>query len=103
LDQDLKPDRAFFYNGINFFAGTCMLSLPQDTYQIFAYCDEARCYALGAQANVGGAFAENQLNLFDSPFNFGSEHKGHSAQFNSDNMRCASFWDSVLVSFGLTR
>jgi len=54
LDQDLKPDRAFFYNGINFFAGTDMLSLPQDTYQIFAYCDEARCYALGAQANVSG-------------------------------------------------
>jgi hypothetical protein len=102
LDQDLKPDRAFFYDGINFFAGTDMLSLPQDTYQIFAYCDEARCYALGAQSNVGGAFLPDQeidLNVF--PYNFGSEHNGHSAQFNSDNMERYLFWEQLLISMNL--
>jgi hypothetical protein len=98
LDQDLKPDRKYLYDGINFFSESHMLGLPQDTYQIFAYCDEARCYALGAQANVGGAFAGNQLNLFASHFSFGSEHKGHSAQFNSDNMHRWLFWQQFLLS-----
>jgi hypothetical protein len=78
-----------------------MLNLPQDTYQIFAYCDEARCYALGAQANVGGVFDGNQVNLFSAPYNFGSEHKGHSGEFNSDNMSRAPFWKEVLISFEL--
>ncbi len=103
LDQDLKPDQTYSYDETKFFAGTYILGLPQDTYQIFAYCDEARCYALGAQVNVGGVFAGNQLDLFASPFSFGSEHKGHSAQFNSDNMQRALFWDLVLGSFGFTR
>lgn len=57
---------------------------PPNTYEIFAYCDEARCYALGAQANVGGVFSSGgQLNL-DAAYGFGNLHKGHSAQFNSD-------------------
>ena len=105
LDQDLKPDRAFFYNGINFFAGTCMLSLPQDTYQIFAYCDEARCYALGAQANVAGAFKVGaiyqQIDLSQQPYNFNNLHKDHSGEFNSDNMNRSQFWDEVLSQMKL--
>ncbi len=102
LDQDLKPDLAYSYKGTTFFAGSYMLNLPQDTYQIFSYCDEARCYALGAQANVGGAFLPDQeIDLNASPYNFGSEHNGHSAQFNSDNMDRYLFWEQLLVSMNL--
>ena len=101
LDQDLKPNLGFSWNGTSFLVGSTVLDLPQDTYQIFANCDEARCYALGAQANVGGVFDGNQINLSSAPYNFGSDHKDHSGEFNSDNMNRASFWNEVLVKFKL--
>jgi hypothetical protein len=82
-----------------------MLSLPQDTYQIFAYCDEARCYALGAQANVAGAFKVGaiyqQIDLSQQPYNFNNLHKDHSGEFNSDNMNRSQFWDEVLSQMKL--
>jgi hypothetical protein len=102
LDQDLKPDREYSYDGTDFSTESRILGLPQDTYEIFAYCDEARCYALGAQANVGGVFLPDQaIDLNASPYNFGSEHNGHSAQFNSDNMERYLFWEQLLVSMNL--
>ena len=101
LDQDLKPDLSYSCDGANFFAGSYLLTLPFNTYQIFAYCDEARCYALGAQANVGGVFDGNQTDLSSAPYNFGSEHKDHSGEFNSDNMNRVSFWNEVLVKLKL--
>jgi hypothetical protein len=100
-DQNLKPDMGFSYNtSSNKFYGAGMeLHFPQNPYLIFAYCDEARCYALGAQADVGGAFLSsggfNQLDL-GATYSFGNLHKGHSAEFNSDNMNRWPFWDTSL-------
>jgi len=106
LDQDLKPDTGYGYvqNEDYFFKGfyNTELNFPADTYEIFAYCDEARCYAIGAQANVGGAFLPDQeIDLNASPYNFGSEHNGHSAQFNSDNVDRYLFWEQLLVSMNI--
>lgn len=102
LDQDLKPDRDYLYDGTDFSIEYHILGLPQNTYQIFAYCDEARCYALGAQANVGGAFTTaKQTDLSQPPYNFGGQHKDHSGEFNSDNMNRALFWNQVLAQMRL--
>jgi hypothetical protein len=108
LDQDLKPagtigygytpDNGKFYKE---YYGT-ELVFPTDTYEIFSFCDEARCYALGAQPNVGGPFqTANQVDLSAAPFNFGAAHKGHSAQFRSTNMERAAFWNRFLIRAGL--
>ena len=112
-DQAFKPDMGLAYPGYHyssssgfykiFGAGTNdirYLTFPTNTYEIFAYGDPAWSYALGAQANVGGAFKSgatyNQVDLGAAPYNFGSAHKGHSAQFRSDNMNRAVFWHTTL-------
>ncbi len=102
-DQNLKPDSGHLYSAGQFYRGTLFTTpiyFPADTYEIFAYCDPAPCFALGAQANMGGAFSSGQLDL-DATYNFGSLHKGHSAEFNSDNMNRAPFWSRTLIKFGL--
>jgi hypothetical protein len=78
-----------------------LLFFPTNTYVIFAHCDEARCYALGAQPNVGGVFASNQVELDIPPYNFGNTHKYHSGEFRSDNAQRGVFWDQVLEKMGL--
>lgn len=68
-----------------------------DTYEIFARADEARCYAIGAQPNLGGPFVTaQQVDLQLPPYNYGREHKFHSGQFRSDNMSRHIFWDTLL-------
>jgi len=52
---------------------------------------------LGAQANVGGAFQNQQIDLHAS-FGFGNLHKDHSGQFNSDNMNRWPLWQQFLLS-----
>jgi hypothetical protein len=73
------------------------LNFPGDTYSIFSFCDEARCQALGRQPDVGGKFANNQVELDRSPYSFGEDHKFHSGQFRSDYAQRWQFWDSVLL------
>ena len=108
-DQDLKPDtgQGYGWNGTNFYQGLIYpvyQLFPIDTYPIFAYCDPARCQALGAQANVGGAFAagsQTDLHSVWPPDTYvGSTnyttHVWHSAEFRSDNPNRAVFWNTVL-------
>jgi hypothetical protein len=79
-------------------------NFPGDTYTIFSYCDQAQSYALGAQANVGGAFKTltyHQVDLTLSPYNFDKAHKFHSGEFRSDNSQRWQFWQTVLVQMGL--
>ena len=113
IDQDFKPDSGYFYGTVNgitgFFSGFGsggpypFLSPLADRYTIFAYADPSWSYALGAQANVSGVFSSGQLDL-DATYSFGSLHKGHSAEFNSDNMSRALFWNKLLyTAFGFTR
>jgi hypothetical protein len=115
-DQNAKPDNSitgypgYHYNVsslhpngyyVQFGAGTNAyrnLNYPGDTYTIFAYCDQAQSYALGAQAGVAGIFSTSkQVDLSSSLYSFGSVHKFHSGQFRSDNAQRWQFWNSVLV------
>jgi len=109
VDEDLKPDIAsgFSYNPVSnkFYAGDTEINFPTYTYEVFAYCDTAYCFALGAQANVGGPFLHDgspqQIDL-NATFDFGIEHKDHSGEFNSDNMNRLQFWQQFLISTKLT-
>jgi hypothetical protein len=113
-DQDIKPAESlgYTYQGIfpAFKRGNTELSFPtgppfaldwRDTYEIFSFADEARCYALGASADVRGVFDVQAEVLLDPDFAFGSAHKGHSAEFRSTNMKRAPFWDTLLRRFDL--
>lgn len=107
LNQNTKPDSLRGYGFIQdtgqFFKSiySTELVFPHDRYEIFSACDEARCHALGAQADVQGQFSGNQINL-QSIFDFGSQHKDHSGEFNSDNMNRSPFWRTILQRFDLT-
>src|SRR5207249_2417202 len=70
VNQNLKPDNSLGYNfsfdssGARFSKSGRELTFPLDTYELFAFCIEARCYALGAQEGVAGKFVwVNQVNL----------------------------------------
>lgn len=111
LDQNTKPDSPYGYNPVPgfFYRGdeTTVLNFPANTYELFAYCDEARCFALGAQANVGGVFKSgttyNQVDLHTPPYNFDIAHKYHSGQFRADNMSRWVVWDQVLRQMNLKK
>jgi len=80
------------------------LNFPENTYELFSYCIEARSYALGAQADVGGEFSGNQVNLrsaWPSDLDGYIAHKWHSAEFRSDNMQRALFWNQTLIKMKL--
>jgi hypothetical protein len=104
-DQNLKPDAGYGYNGTNFTSGFFFpspLYFPTNTYTIFAFCDEASSYALGAQINVAGVFSTaNQVGLNSAPYNFADNHVDHSGEFRSDNARRSTFWNEVLVKMRL--
>jgi hypothetical protein len=106
-DQNLKPDTGFSYNTstTEFYAGGTEIDFPTATYEIFAYCDEARCYALGVQPNVGGVFKVGsvfeQVELDSSPYNFGSQHLYHSIEFRLDNPQNFLFWNTLLSEMKL--
>jgi len=101
-DQNTKPDSLRGYGFVQdtgqFFTDyyNTELVFPFDRYEIFAACDEARCHALGAQADVSGVFDNQQVDL-EAAFGFGNQHKDHSGEFNSDNINRAPFWNTVLV------
>jgi hypothetical protein len=112
-DQDMKPDNGWGWNVANGFYREGIvfqtpLNFPTNTYEIFAYCDEGRCHALGAQADVGGTFTTArqvdmhsvwppdthlQQQMHGLPY---SAHVWHSAEFRSDNASRAIFWNTVL-------
>ena len=112
-DQNFKPDIGWGYDisPSRFYRGgftTTTLNFPADTYEIFSYCDEARCYALGAQADVGGKFSGNQVQLPSvwppDPSNANyNEHFWHSAEFRSDNAQSFLFWDEFLKTCQLKK
>jgi pimeloyl-ACP methyl ester carboxylesterase len=88
------------------------LYFPSSTYEIFAYADRAWSYALGAQPGVAGSFTTaKQVNLpsvwpIDTHPQINnksySAHVWHSAQFRSDNMSRAAFWNTVLNRMNLS-
>lgn len=111
-DQDTKPDMGYswvnvpndneryYYQSSPY--NTRQLYFPQDTYEIFSFVTEARCYAVGAQTNVAGSFTLSaQVDLDAAPYSFGELHKGHSGEFRSTNMDRWPFWERVLFTMGL--
>ena len=121
-DQDLKPVGGFGFesDGVrtNFFVGTLEsnnpLLPPSGSYLIFSYCDPAPCFALGAQADVGGTFLNvsgyNQVILPSvwppdtaTPNQPYSTHIWHSAEFRSDNAQRWLFWDMALFQMGIKK
>lgn len=110
-DQNIKP-RTFLgygFDGTNFDKGFVspylLLLFPADTHEIFSFCDEARCYALGAQADIGGKFTTaRQVNLQSTwpadPEGY-VNHIWHSAEFRSDCAQRWLFWDEVLFQMRL--
>jgi len=110
FDQNLKPTDTLDYSyeaaTSQFFrhrgtAAERLLTCPTNTFELFSYGVESQCYALGQQAGVDGVFDPTREVRLDPEFNFGSAHKGHSAQFRSTNMKRAGFWTVLLEEFGL--
>lgn len=102
-DQDLKPVDCLGYSytkkrGFGQWRGLypqqwwSSLSCPADTFELFAYCVEGQCFALGTQAGVEGPFTTDDEIDLDASYAFGNQHKGHSAQFRSTLMDRQSFW-----------
>jgi hypothetical protein len=111
-DQNLKPDLGYswtaqnnapeLYYYQNSPSSSRQLLFPQDTFEIFSYITEGRCYAVGQQANLAGVFdPANQINLAAPPYNVDDTHKGHSAEFRSHNMARGPIWDMALRRMGL--
>jgi len=109
-DQNLKPDDSLSYS-FDFSTGTFyqykgkptqrVLTCPTNTYELFAYCVEGQCWALGAQINVGGAFDKTQQLDLNAAFGFGGAHKGHSGQFRATYMDREPFWNSLGNTLGV--
>ena len=75
------------------------LTLPNDYYEILAYAAEARSFALGAQAGVGGPISDEvNLELLD----FTDRADDHSGQFNHNLSRDATraYWEQLMESLG---
>ena len=108
-DQSSKPDMDYYYvpgsdtwyYHIYNSPTNTPLAFPQQTYMLYSYADQAHAFALGAQANVGGAFGGNQVELDVAPYRFLSQHLYHSAEFRSDNASRWQFWDAVLGKLGI--
>ncbi|HEV2693336.1 MAG TPA: hypothetical protein VG347_10620 [Verrucomicrobiae bacterium] len=102
LNYSFSPPDSYFKN-----SGSTELFFPADTYELFDEIIQSRSYALGAQANVAGAFktlTDNQVALPSVwPPDLGnySAHVWHSAEFRSDNAQRWQFWNAVLVRMGL--
>jgi hypothetical protein len=109
-DQDNKPalpgvpGYGYHWDGVNFSQGWVppfytTLTFPTNTYEIFSYCDEARCEAIGAQPNLRGPFdPTRQLDLTTLPF--GPNYLDHNAEFKASCAREWAFWHAVFTSMG---
>jgi hypothetical protein len=110
-NQDFKPVSGFVYGSVNgqynFYSGSnpfyTILLPPADRYTIFAYCDPATCYALGAEAGVTTFTRKIDMHSVwpadTHPQPDGIPyvaHVWHSAQFRSDFPNRAIFWNTVL-------
>ena len=75
------------------------LLFPDDRYEIFAFAAPSWSKALGEQEGIRGPF--NEVIDLQHEFSFGSQPRGHSAQFRSTCWRRHKYWTKVLETFGL--
>jgi len=108
LNQSLKPDVFYHYEIINPLDLTDLkkrfwespakrLDFPDDRFEVFSYAAESRGYATGQQGATGGKFDTSKaVNLNSVDYQFGSAHKGHSAQFRSTIQKRWTYWTQAL-------
>jgi len=117
LNQRLKPDHGItsypgyyysttsgYYKIIGGLAPIKQLTFPPNTYEIFAYCVQSPCYALGATTNVNGFTPENMPGSLWPPDTFGKRNYGdhcwHSAEFLFSAADQWNFWKGLLGQQG---
>ncbi|MCP4110291.1 MAG: alpha/beta hydrolase [Desulfobacteraceae bacterium] len=73
------------------------LRLPDDRYEIFAFCAESRSLALGAQNGHVDGF-DNEIDLQDTELglNYDNHHYSHSKQFRSNIIDERNYWQKVV-------
>ena len=112
ITQVLKPDVNYHYSipswdTVNITSRfwkipSTNLNFPGDRFEVFSYAAESRAFATGAQSSTGGKFnIAESVNLNDATFNFGSAHKGHSAQFRSFIQKRWTYWTKVLEDMSI--
>lgn len=79
------------------------LGIFSDRYEIFSWAAQADSLALGAEPATGGKFKPaDKLKLNDSPFNFDSSAKCHSAQFRSFIQKRWDYWLRTIEQLEIT-
>jgi len=74
------------------------LYTPEDTYEIFSYCAQARCNPTGRQSNLGAPFVDKDGKDRQCDWHeYGSDHPGHSAQFRHTIAMMFPFWKALLT------
>jgi len=122
IDQTLKPDHGITFPGYYWdspsgthpsgfykIAGSVDYNLyfPDNTYEIFAFCVQSPCYALGATPNVHGFTMQSMPSLWQyDPFETEtdlkfSDHPWHSAEFLFTSAEQWNFWKALMGQFGL--
>lgn len=104
FDQRLKPNSGYgwesstgFFKGIQ--SSYMVYEFPQNRYQAFSFCAEARSVALGANG-TGGVFGSNGVDL-EAQFGYSRAHLWHSAQFRSFMAARQEYWAELLRKIGL--
>jgi hypothetical protein len=112
-DQNSKPDIGYIWtvpsdeypSGYYYQIGvgpSRPLLFGTNTYEIFAMAVQSYSLALGAETNLPNKFPSSlAVNLDEAPYNFGPNYVGHSAQFRSDNMTRAAYWQKLLSTFNI--
>ena len=77
------------------------LYYPTNAYEIFAYCVQSPCYALGATPNVGGFGNVNLSGVWgydpftSNPNSKYSDHCWHSAEFYFSTIEQSGWWSNL--------
>jgi hypothetical protein len=72
-----------------------------DPYEIMSMVARSRTHAVGAQGGMGGAIKSTASNNLFAKYTFGNTRDEHSAQFSRNIQRAWSYYDDVLLSFGI--
>lgn len=106
INQRLKPDIGYGWtSALGFYKGdgsstSTRYSIPNDRFQIFAYCSEGRSLALGSTL-TSGVFSGGDANL-KAQLGYSTEHIWHSAQFRSSLAKRYQYWIALLDAASIT-
>lgn len=105
--DDTSPWNHFLKDSFNSTVTFDIVNSLDDRYEVMAFSDQSRSTALGRTANVGNfsgdvdlARPSNPIWPTDTSGHAYSDHKWHSAQFRSTNMRQKGYWQTLLGDEG---